>query len=76
MDRNGEAVAAWQRVVALDPSDAEAWLWLGEALSVEGDHGGAREAWRQAVVTGTALTEFSEPARWARGYLGEGEPVG
>ncbi len=76
VSRGGAAVAAWQRVVALAPSDAEAWLWLGEALSVKGDHGSAREAWRQAVATGTALTEFSEPIRWARGYLGQGEPVG
>ncbi len=48
----GEAIAAGERSVALDPGDAEAWLILGAAYQQKGDMTNARRAFRSCLEQG------------------------
>jgi hypothetical protein len=47
-----DAVEAGERSVALDPSDAEAWLILGAAYQEKGDVANARRSFKSCLVEG------------------------
>lgn len=47
-----DSIAAGERSVALDPSDAEAWLILGAAYQAKGDSSNARRAFRACLQQG------------------------
>jgi len=47
------AIAAFHRAVAADPSLAEAWQGLAEALELTGDAAGAQQAQAQRIKAGT-----------------------
>ncbi len=46
----GGAAAAAQRSVALDPHDAEAWLFLGAAYQMQGNNGAAKQAFTNCTT--------------------------
>jgi tetratricopeptide (TPR) repeat protein len=46
----GAATAAFRRAVAREPTDARAWLELGDALAASGRSGEALEPWRRAAA--------------------------
>jgi hypothetical protein len=48
----GDAIAAGERSVALDPTDGEAWLLLGAAYQEKGKNGDARRAYTSCVKEG------------------------
>ena len=48
----GDAIAAGERSVALDPTDAEAWLILGAAYQAKGDAPGARRSFKACLEHG------------------------
>jgi len=48
----GEAIEAGERSVALDPSDAEAWLILGAAYQEKGDAANARRSFKSCLSEG------------------------
>jgi Flp pilus assembly protein TadD len=47
-----EAIEAGERSVALDPSDAEAWLILGAAYQEKGDLANARKSFKSCLTEG------------------------
>jgi hypothetical protein len=47
-----DAIAAGERSVALDPSDAEAWLILGAAYQEKGDAANARRSFKSCLSEG------------------------
>ena len=49
---NGAAIAAGERSVSLDPSDAEAWLVLGAAYQASGNVGQAKRCFKSCVSQG------------------------
>lgn len=49
---NGAAIAAGERSVALDATDAEAWLVLGAAYQASGNVGQAKRAFHSCVTRG------------------------
>ncbi|WP_421738271.1 tetratricopeptide repeat-containing sulfotransferase family protein [Caulobacter sp.] len=53
LGRTGEAVAAFQRAVALDPRAGEAWRGLAEGLDLMGDRAGAERALAQQLRAST-----------------------
>lgn len=48
----GDAIAAGERSVALDPGDAEAWLILGAAYQEKGDPTNARRSFKACLAQG------------------------
>lgn len=48
-----EAVTAGERSVSLDPTDADAWLYLGAAYQELGDQGNANRCYRACLAQGT-----------------------
>lgn len=48
-----EAVVAGERSVSLDPTDADAWLYLGAAYQEQGDQGNANRCYRACLAQGT-----------------------
>ena len=48
----GDAIDAGERSVALDPSDAEAWLILGAAYQEKGDQKNARRCFKSCLEQG------------------------
>jgi hypothetical protein len=48
----GESIEAGERSVALDPSDAEAWLILGAAYQEKGDAANARRSFKSCLSEG------------------------
>lgn len=51
------------RLLAVDPMDGEAWLYLGDVTMFMGDKAAARQHWNKAVNTQTAVAEVKERAR-------------
>jgi len=51
------------RLLAVDPTDGEAWLYLGDVTMFMGDKAAARQHWNKAVNTQTAVAEVKERAR-------------
>ena len=49
---NGAAIAAGERSIALDPSDAEAWLVLGAAYQAMGNVGQAKRCFHSCISQG------------------------
>src|SRR5579871_142818 len=56
------AIADFQKSVALDPKDADAWLWLGIALRKQNKNADARAAFSKAV-------ELNPKRVWAKEQL-------
>ncbi|MBN1345266.1 MAG: tetratricopeptide repeat protein [Phycisphaerae bacterium] len=54
---------ALQRLVDLDPKNAEAWLHLGDVRHKMGDVRGAREAWDKAAIANPKAEDVVERAR-------------
>ncbi len=48
-----EAVTAGEHAVTLDPTDADAWLYLGAAYQELGDQGNANRCYRACLAQGT-----------------------
>lgn len=56
------AIKDYKRAIALDPSNADAWLWMGVALAKQGQNKPARDAFAKALQL--------EPGRlWAKQQL-------
>ncbi|PTT05605.1 tetratricopeptide repeat-containing sulfotransferase family protein [Caulobacter sp. HMWF025] len=53
LGRTAEAVAAFRRVVALDPRAGEAWFGLAEGLELLGDRAGAEQALAEQLRAST-----------------------
>ena len=51
--RMKEAVAAGERAVTLDPTDADSWLYLGAAYQEQGDQANANRCYRACLTQGT-----------------------
>jgi Tfp pilus assembly protein PilF len=71
--RPSEARTAFQRALALDPSDADAWSYLAGVMEGEGDHRGAADAFRQALRN--APDYATAAARFAALVISQGWPV-
>ncbi len=48
-----EAITAGEHAVALDPTDADSWLYLGAAYQEQGDRGNANRCYRACLAQGT-----------------------
>lgn len=68
-----EALAAWQRVISLEPENAEGWAGVGRARAMRGDPE-ARGALRRAVEL--APTDAASLARLGELHLAEGDATG
>lgn len=62
LGRTAEAVAAFQRTVALDPRAGEAWRGLAEGLDLLGDKAGAEKALAQQLRASTRDPALIEAA--------------
>jgi len=70
------------RLLAVDPGDSEAWLYLGDVTMFMGDKAAARQHWTKAINTKTAVADVKERARKrlaiyrgeAVASIGAGEP--
>jgi len=51
--RSKEAITAGERSVSLDPTDADAWLYLGAAYQEQGDQVNANRCYRACLAQGT-----------------------
>lgn len=57
------AAQTLSRLLTVDPTDAEGWLYLGDVTMFMGDKAAARQHWNKAVNTQTAVAEVKERAR-------------
>jgi hypothetical protein len=48
-----DAIASGERAVSLDPTDSDAWLYLGAAYQETGDQGNANRCYRACLSQGT-----------------------